>query len=187
MTAAALTALFGVAVVTELVHKPPVYRPEEIKAVLAKVATHRRSGDAIYIYYGAGAGARFYGPGLGLAAADYRLGQCQRANPRGYLRELDAFRGRRRLWVVFSHALPWLGEQPMMLAYLDALGRQQLAVYTGPRSAGLAAAAFLYDLGGADRAGTASAASFPVPPPQPAAASRFACFGPHNSAAPWPP
>ena len=76
-----------------------------------------------------------------------------------------------------------------MLSYLDALGQRRLALRAGPQpaEAGFAAAAILYDLRGAQRLPADAAAKFPVPLSPAPIDRRFACFGPHNSAAPWQP
>ncbi len=94
---------------------------------------------------------------------------------------MDRFRGRARLWVVFSHAQPWLGERETLLAYLDRLGTRRLALRALPhgRMFGLPAEAFLYDLSGAGRVDVA-AASFPVAAEARPLDGRLACAGPAN-------
>jgi hypothetical protein len=179
-------SLFAAPAGLELAHNRPIYRVEEMKPILREVAQRRRPGDAIYVYYGAGQAVRFYGPRYGLRPHDYVLGRCLRGEPRGYLRELDRFRGRSRVWVLVSHALPDLGEEPAMLAYLDLLGKRRLAVRAlpQPRTSGFVAAALLYDLGSARGLPAAAASSFPVPPTPARLDLRFACVGPQNAVSP---
>ncbi len=176
--AALLPALAGFAA------DPPVYRIEETRPLLRALAARRRPGDAIYVYYAAGHALRYYGPRYGFHDGDYVLGACHRGDVRAYLEEVDRFRGRPRLWVVFSHAQPRLGERESLLAYLDRLGTRLMALRFLPhgRMFGLPAEAFLYDLAGADRTGVA-AASFPIAPLTKAAGPidpAQPCAGPAN-------
>ena len=160
---------------------PPVYRIEETKPLLQAVAERRQPGDAIYVYYGAGHALRFYGPRYGFQPGDYELGGCHRGDARKYLVEVDGFRGRPRLWVLIAHAQPRLGEDQLLLAYLDRLGTRRLALRALPhvRGGGLPAEAFLYDLTDAKRS-TASAATFPIPPAPSGLDPRLACAGAAN-------
>jgi hypothetical protein len=160
---------------------PPVYRIEETSQLLRTVAARRLPGDAMYVYYGAGHAIRFYGPQYGFQSGDYVLGACHRGNPRAYLGEVDRFRGRSRLWVLFSHAQPRLGEEQALLAFLDRLGTRRLSLRVLPhgRMFGLPAEAFLYDLTGAERSRVA-AASFPIAPAPSLGDASLACAGPAN-------
>jgi hypothetical protein len=98
---------------------PPVYRPEEIRPVLAYVARQRLASEPVYVYYGAGSAAQYYGPRLGLAGASVTIGSdAHRDDLRVPLRELDRFRGRPGLWVVFAH-----DPTPARDAILGYLGR----------------------------------------------------------------
>jgi hypothetical protein len=160
---------------------PPVYRIEETRQLLRAVAARRQPGDAVYVYYGAGHALRLYGPRYGLQTGDYLLGGCHRGDTRAYLEEVDRFRGKPRLWVLFSHAQPRLGEQQSLLAYLDRLGTRRLTLRALPHGKmfGLPAEAFLYDLSGAERTRIA-AASFPIAPAPSSISERLACAGPAN-------
>ncbi len=52
---------------------------------------------------------------------------------RDYLRELDRYRGRERVWFVNAFEPPRIGETAPMLAYLDAIG-VRTATIEGPRT-----------------------------------------------------
>ena len=175
-------------------HDLPPYCAEDAKSLYAQLARARRPGEAVYAYYGAGQSLRWYGPQLGLGPATYRLGHCYRQQPdapRQYLREADAFRGR-RVWVVLVHFNPL--EAQALTQYLDSIGRRGprlLAPSQGPSvilSYPLAYAQ-LYDLTDARRAARFAAATFPLPPTPPAPADEacWSCYGPQVLPASQPP
>jgi hypothetical protein len=154
--------------VSTALHLPP-YRYEETRPVLAGLASRRAAGDAVYVYYGAERAVRFYGPRFGIGSAEADFGLCHRGEPRRYLEELDRFRGRPRVWVVFSHAVPGLAEQPTIRDYLASIGRR-VETIEAP-----GASAELYDLSDPARLQTAAAATAPVSAAKPDAVSRFGC------------
>lgn len=78
------------------------------------------------------------------------------AGNREYLRELDRFRGRPRVWVVFAHALPSLAEQPTIRGYLGHIGKRR----EGFEAVG--AAADLYDLSEPERLQSSTAETYPL-------------------------
>ncbi|MDQ2929496.1 MAG: hypothetical protein M3Y05_01570 [Gemmatimonadota bacterium] len=100
---------------------PPVYRREEITPALAYLRAKSAAGDAVYIYYGAVPAYTFYDWGAPFPARAM-MGGCHRGDARGYLTELDAQRGRPRVWILFAHESWRLGERELMLRYLDAIG-----------------------------------------------------------------
>jgi hypothetical protein len=154
----------GLAVVA-LARDFPPYRPEDLKPVLAAVQQARRPGDRVYVYYGGEKAFRYYGPRYGIRPGEYVIGGCWRENPRAYLRELDGFRGAPRVWVIVTHALPWLGEDALILDYLDRIGRRQATLQGPLREQGTgAAAAYLYDLSDPARLSQASGETYALPP-----------------------
>lgn len=147
---------------------PPPHYTEPIKPVLEYVGDRRLSGDAVYVYYGAAQAVTFYAPRYGMARDEYKIGGCHRGDSRLYLRELDTFRGRPRVWVVLTHAGPVLREREDILAYLDAIGVRIEGRVFGPRGLGrnlLPAEAHLYDLSDAEKLDDAAADSFPLKGP----------------------
>jgi hypothetical protein len=156
---------------------PPVYHREDIRPVLAHIQAARHSGDGMYVYFGAAPAVSFYGDGYGLAPGDYAVGGCHRMQAVRYLEELDTFRGRSRVWVVITHAIPALHERENILQYLDTIGVRRDTFAVAPHlvgNRGLPAEAFLYDLNDPGRLGAAAAASFPlIAPTSPDA--RFVC------------
>jgi hypothetical protein len=158
--AIALPGLFPVA------DPPPPYVAENIKPVLGALRDRRKVGDSIYVYYGAEAAMQFYGKQYDLRPSDYQVGACHRGQPREYLRELDAYRGKSRVWVVVSHAIALYGERQAILAYLDTIGVRRETLVAKSRGARGAipdtADLYLFDLGDPQRSSNASSATFPL-------------------------
>jgi hypothetical protein len=141
---------------------PPVYRPEEIRPVLAYVARQRLASEPVYIYYGAGSAAQYYGPRLGLAGASVIVGSdAHREDLRVPLRELDRFRGRSGLWVVFAHdPAP---ARDAILGYLGRIGSlcdSTVVPAHLPLLTTHGASAYRVDLSDSARLGAATADSF---------------------------
>ncbi|HEY0469492.1 MAG TPA: hypothetical protein VGC79_35125, partial [Polyangiaceae bacterium] len=145
---------------------PPPYFGENIKPPLRRLQEQRRPGDAVYVYYGAVPAVRYYGSEYGLNAGEYDVGVCSRGAPRKYLRELDNYRGRARLWVIISHALQKYGERETILHYLDAIGTRRDSMVLPPRGVRKfnpdSSDLYLYDLSDTQRLGRDSAATFDI-------------------------
>jgi hypothetical protein len=172
-------ALFAAFPIATFVGDLPVYRLEETPRMLAYVQARRQAGDAVYAYYGAEHALRFYGPRYGFDDdADYALGSCYFADPRAFLRELDRFRGQKRVWVLFVHALPRMPDRVAIIGYLDRIGARQGGVVfpATKQNADTTVYAYLYDLSDPRRLAAASAESYPLPPSGPPD-PRVACQG----------
>jgi hypothetical protein len=149
---------------------PPIYYAEHMKPVLSYVRERRQPGDGIYVYYGAALAVTFYGRRYGLGRSEYAIGGCHRGDGRRYLRELDTFRGRPRVWLLLTHDVPVRREGEDILAYLDAIGTRRDGFVFESRGPGRGlppAAAYLYDLSDGDKLGRAAADSFPLTGPPP--------------------
>lgn len=158
------------------VARPPYYT-EPIKPVLSYVGARRQPGDAVYVYYGAALAVTFYASQYGLGRDEYAVGGCHRGDGRRYLRELDMFRGRPRVWILLTHAGPALRERDDILAYLDTIGVRRDGAVFEARGLGrnlLPAEAHLYDLSVGDRLAAASADAFPLKGPH-APGQRLGC------------
>jgi hypothetical protein len=162
LAAAALCA--GLALLG-LLRDPPPYAPEPLKAVLDPMRGAWQPGDRVYVYYGAEKAFVYYARRHGRARDTYVLGRCAREDPRLYLRELDALRGAPRVWVVVAHAA--LGEDAIILGYLDRIGARRASLQARGRAPGArepdVARADLYDLSDPRRLAGATWATFPVP------------------------
>lgn len=136
----------------------PPYPAQESKPVLQEVASRRGAGDALYVYCGGAFAIEFYGPRVGLS--DWVQGVCQ-DDPRALLRELDAFRGRSRLWLFFTQSHG--DDSVVMRSYLRTIGRERAAI---PDPAGNRGeeetAAYLYDLSDSALLNATTADAFPL-------------------------
>ena len=173
------TAAAAIAVacpVWAFVTNPPPYMPEHIRPALERLRSQRRPGDILYVYYGAHLGYLFYEPVFDLSALDHVFGQCAREDPRGYLRQLDDFRGRPRVWVLVAHDL--YDERSLIFDYLDRIGRAFERTdfqFHGSFSPVVLAA---YDLTDPDRLSAATPEAFPIPVAPAGPPIRLLCHGP---------
>jgi hypothetical protein len=179
-TAGLLLASTAVATVTIL--DPPPYYSQHLKPVLAQVAAQMRPGDPIYVYYGARLSLRFYGPGAGIT--QWTEGNCHRRRTREYFRELDAFRGRDRVWVIWTHAIPRFGEPEAIRSYLSTIGIERLRIDASGAIGDVGdGQALLYDLSDPARLAASTADRHLIPPPDhPDGGPNVPCGGPANDA-----
>jgi len=135
--ALALLAMRGAMTMVEI----PFYR-EELRPVVRYLAQERRSGDAIYVYYGASPAFEYYAARNGIPRSAYREGSCARDDWHRYLKQVDELRGNPRVWFVLSHPFNKGGirEDSLFIQYFAAIGTQtDSATAVGARLA-------LYDL-----------------------------------------
>ena len=142
------------------VSRPPPYPCEETKAALAQIRQALEEGDQMYVYYGGAHAIKFYGEKFGFVQDQYTLGGCHRGDWRAYFREIDAFRGAPRLWVLFSHSLPNLKEREVILAYLREIGVERETLNTPDERPEMETTAHLFDLSDARLLSRAEAATF---------------------------
>ena len=149
MWAAAL--LFLAAPIAAITRNLPPFYLEHLRPAAEYIREHWQAGDSLYVYYGAGQAFRYYAPRVGLADSGYVLGHCARGEPTKYLRELDEFRGKRRVWSLFTHATADGAELTLLRDYLDRAGPRLDAFEfaAAGEHAGMGAHAYLHDLGAA--------------------------------------
>jgi Dolichyl-phosphate-mannose-protein mannosyltransferase len=161
---AIVTAILGtlIAAVPALavlsVGRPP-YRAQEARPVLRELAKRRQPGDVLVAYHGARHAVAFYGPRVGLV--DWTIGECHREDPSPYFRELDRFRGQRRVWFFFTHSGIGRREPEVIRSYLATIGvlRDRIPDPYG-LTGQLEAAAYLYDLSDPVRLASTTAETF---------------------------
>lgn len=112
-------------------------RYEQITPVLAGVRERWLPGDCVYVYYGAEPAFTFYTREAPFPADAVVIGTQARADRAEYRKQLLAFTGKSRVWLVFSHRHQH--EESDIVGYAEGLGRCERVV----EAAG--AAAYLFD------------------------------------------
>lgn len=136
---------------------------ERNREVAAYIARHRQPGDAIYLLQLASYPFMYYAPRFGIAPHEWTPGTCDRFDTRAFVRQLDEFRGRRRVWVVLSGQRPLRTARAAIRRYLQTIGVPLDSLTL--RSAVFAPTLVeLYDLGDPARLARASAETIPVDP-----------------------
>jgi hypothetical protein len=156
-----LLLLFAIAT---LLQQLPPHRPEHLRPVMQYVSDHWKAGDALWVYYGAGQAFEYYRK-LIPVHGDIRVGDCNRTDPREYLRQVDVERGRARVWVLMAHgsAAFRFDERKMLIAYLDTIGRRVDEFHAPPEdSTPYRAAVFLFDLSDPGKLAHSSAELFAI-------------------------
>lgn len=140
--------------------KPPPYTIEAFKPVLAYVQAHRQNGDPVYVYANAYQAVARYGASYGIPAGSYVVGVCSEHDYRAFYRDIDRFRGARRLWVVASSVPSFAPARQALHSYLQTIGTRKdslLIPSTLPMSP---VSAELFDLSDTVRLRSANAATF---------------------------
>jgi len=153
----------------------PPERTQHLRPVLASVAAQKKPDDAVYVYYQTNRAFMYYARRFDTGLDRVLLGRCSILDMRGYLREVDQFRGRTRVWVVSYGGT----ELTTLTGYLDAIGTRlnSIEVRATPDKPLNAAYAFLYDLSNPTRLAKASAETYPVPTsPVGGGLEQWACY-----------
>lgn len=120
---------------------PPPYYNSETRPMIAYLGSHHHNGDVIYVHSMAWAAYLFYGPESGLSSDEaIRTSPWSALGPKPLviLKDLDQFRGRVRVWILFGGGYPI--EQSCALEYLDSIGARL------DRQTALNSSVYLYDL-----------------------------------------
>lgn len=157
----------------------PPYRNQDMRPLLQAVAAQAQPDDEVYVYFGARQAMRFYGPPAGLTR--WTEGACHRGDTRAYYDEVDQFRGRPRVWFIWTHALPRYREPDAIRSYLETIGRPITSIDDSPDDLEGGAQAVLYDLSDPARLASATAASHPVPA-EDVSQRQVPCAGPGGGA-----
>jgi len=176
---ALLVLLAGYPVFAAVTALPPELA-EHLRPVVAAFTERRQKSDATYVYYAAGQSFLYYAPRFGLTGQDVVMGRCSASDVRVYLRDLDRFRGRPRVWIIATHAKLGGVEVRTMTDYLDAIGRRLdvVEVRGTANVPSIAAWAYLYDLSDAERLRASSSETSSVPAlSADEGLARWACYG----------
>lgn len=138
---------------------PFLNRREDAHSVLLEVRERWRQDDVMYVYHGGVQAMKFYGEPLGLAP--WIEGGRHDPDARAYLREVDALRGRRRVWFFQTHAGGC--KVPVIRSYLETIGKEIDRVEDPHGVRGMhETAAQLYDLADPERLARSSVVSHPL-------------------------
>jgi hypothetical protein len=166
-------AIFALPALLVVAERPPVYYHEEARPLFEQLARRRRPGDAVYIFDGAHAALRYYGPRTGIDPSSVTLGKCHHGDLRAFPRELDQFRGQPRVWILIARSLTRLGEQATIRAYCNRIGRRLEGMTTPDEDHECSLE--LFDLSDAALLAAADAETFPLPPMDLRVAERHSC------------
>jgi len=147
--------------VAALAEPPPPYDIEHHLTLLGYLQAHRQPGDVVYVFPLSRIGTLFYGPRFGLRPDDWITGVCDRDDTRAYIRDVDRYRGVRKLWVLSSGVRPFRVARGAVRSYLSTIGVKRDSLELPSLTMG-SAAIELYDLSDSSRLRTASAEAFPV-------------------------
>ncbi len=141
----------------------PPYEIENNRALYAYLQQKRQPGDIVHIFPLSRIGALYYGERYGLRVGEWRTSVCNRNDIRAFLRDVDQYRGVRRLWLISGGSRPFRSVRRGVRNYLAAIGIKRDSLV----SASLTREDIsleLYDLTDSTRLRSADAESFPVDP-----------------------
>ena len=116
-----MAALFVVPALA-FVQRPPPYWVEDHKTVFAFFREHRQPGDAVFVFPYEVQAVERYGSEYGLAPGDYQVGTCSRDDRRVFLRDVDRYRGRARVWLLDGSVPALTAARKSVEGYLSTIG-----------------------------------------------------------------
>jgi hypothetical protein len=158
---ACMLALFA-SPLWSVVRVPPPYFVEDHKTVLAYVRDNRRPDDAVYVYPYEVQAVERYGAEYGLAPGAYEIGRCSNEDRRVFLRDVDRYRGRSRVWVIGGAVPPFQALRATVENYLGTIGTRKASVSVPSEKPLFPVSATLFDLSDPARLASASAETFPL-------------------------
>ena len=118
---------------------------EHIRPTMRFLQETWKEGDALFVSYGAVPAFEFYSPSYELENISYMAGQRENyTTPEFILKQFEALKGQRRVWVLISHVYEREGfnERDYLLSYLDQAGEKRREF----REPGTSVYLYLYDL-----------------------------------------
>jgi hypothetical protein len=161
-----MAALFVVPALA-FVQRPPPYWVEDHKTVLAFFREHRQPGDAVFVFPYEVEAVERYGSEYGLAPDDYEIGDCSRDDGRVFLRDVDRYRGRRRVWLLDGSVPALRAARKSVENYLATIGVGKESISIPSEKPLDPVGARLFDLSDPTRLAAASAETFPLEPRAP--------------------
>ena len=158
-----MAALFAVPVLA-FVERPPPYWVEDHKSALAFFRDHRRPGDAVFVFAYEIEAVERYGAQYGLASGDYEVGGCSSEDGRVFLRDVDRYRGRPRVWLLDGSVPGLYAERTSLEKYLATIGTLEASISIPSEQPLNPVGAHLFDLSDPARLAAASAETFHLEP-----------------------
>lgn len=149
------------------VQRPPPYWVEDHKTALAFLQEHRQPGDDVLVFAYELEAVERYGAQYGLAPDDYQLGACSRDDGRVFLRDVDRYRGRRRVWLVDGAVPGYSAARKSLENYLATIGARMDSISIPSEIPLDPVSAQLFDLSDPPRLAAASAETFALEPRAP--------------------
>jgi dolichyl-phosphate-mannose-protein mannosyltransferase len=141
----------------------PPYEIENNRALYAYLQHKRQPGDVVHIFPLSRIGALYYGERYGLRLGDWKTAVCDRNETRAFVRDVDQYRGVRRLWLVSGGSRPYRSARAAVRDYLATIGVRRDSLFL-PSLSRDGVWLDLYDLSDTVRLGSADAETFPVAP-----------------------
>jgi hypothetical protein len=146
------------------VQRPPPYWVEDFKTVFAFFREHRQPGDAVFVFAYDMEAIERYGAEYGLASDDYQVGGCWRDDRGTFLRDVDRYRGRDRVWLLDGSVPALTSARKSLENYLATIGVRKDSISIPSEKPLDPVGAHLYDLSDPARLASASAESFRMEP-----------------------
>ncbi len=161
------TAMLLVPPIGAIVTTPPPYDIEYQRVVMAFLQERRQPEDRIHAFPLSRLPLLYYARRFGLEPGDFTTVRCDRDDTRNYVRDMDQFRGVRRLWLLSAENGAFAAARTTARTYLSTIGvRRDALIFSSLTRP--AVGLELYDLSDPVRLTAADAESFPVPPMSPA-------------------
>lgn len=142
---------------------PPPYEVENYLPMLSYVQKHRQPGDVLFVLPPMREGMQFYGRRFGIEPSEVTVSICERVESRPYLRDVDRFRGKSRLWFLSWSGGTYGTPRAALHRYLGTIGVKRDSLRL--KSMGRASTDIdMYDLSDTTRLKAATAETFPAPP-----------------------
>ena len=146
---------------------PRRYWVEDHKTALAFLRERRQTGDAVLVFAYELLAVERYGARYGLASDDYQLGACSPSDGRVFLRDVDRYRGRRRVWLLDGGVPGYSAPRKSLERYLATIGVRKESISIPSEKPLGPVGAHLFDLSDPARLATASAEMFALEPRAP--------------------
>ena len=108
-------------------------------------------------------GALHYAPRYGFASSDWTTSACDRFTTRPFLKDVDRYRYRPRVWLISTGSVAYVGPRATVRQYLNAIGVKRDSLSLRSLTYGTTTLE-LFDLSDSTRLAGASAETFPAPP-----------------------